>query len=268
MTRPGIMSLKRAPCSGLGKWGWVASPATPRQTLSEPSFEHGVFYSFQVMSIKAIAWAFEQPLTQASHRLVLVALADFANDEGVSYPSAQTLCEMTCHKRRDTVLAILRKLVEKGLIERLERKAGTTASVHVYQFPAACCKRTEKPYASNGKRPGSVRFGENDLNSREPGTSSVPVPGATVTALIPVSLDTVEFREAWDDWLDYRRERRAVTTPQTKLAQLELLSEMGPAEAVKCIKKSITNGWQGLFPKDNQPAKFERPKNPNVKYLL
>lgn len=64
---------------------------------------------------------------------------------------------------------------------------------------------------------------------------------------LPRQLDTPEFREAWQDWLKYRAERRQGITPTTAKAQLAKLANAGPSSAVAMIHQSIENGWQGLF---------------------
>lgn len=64
----------------------------------------------------------------------------------------------------------------------------------------------------------------------------------------PRALDTKEFKAAWFDWLEYRNENKKPVTEKTVKAQLKLLAPYGSAVAVEAIQKSISNGWQGLFP--------------------
>jgi len=65
---------------------------------------------------------------------------------------------------------------------------------------------------------------------------------------IPDSLDTDEFRSAWDDWTAYRRERKLTTTDRTVKSQLKMLEKLGARAAIETIEVSIRNGWAGLFP--------------------
>ena len=39
------------------------------------------------MSLRALSWAWEQELTNPSEKLVLLAIADHANDDGMCWPS-------------------------------------------------------------------------------------------------------------------------------------------------------------------------------------
>lgn len=64
---------------------------------------------------------------------------------------------------------------------------------------------------------------------------------------IPPTLDTPAFRAAWSDWLAYRRERRASCLPRCLRLQLDYLAGLGEAGAVEAIRRSIRNGWAGLF---------------------
>lgn len=77
----------------------------------------------------------------------------------------------------------------------------------------------------------------------------------SLPAVIPLSLDTPEFRQAWDDWFAYRREAKLSpwkpVTARLKLAELEAL---GPAAAVEAIRRSIGNGYLGIFPGKRFPA--------------
>ena len=77
-------------------------------------------------------------------------------------------------------------------------------------------------------------------------------PAAGDETIFPEGLDSEAFREAWSDWLAYRRERRLSVKPMTLNRQLQKLADIGPEQAAACIDASITNGWQGLFPERQQ----------------
>lgn len=66
---------------------------------------------------------------------------------------------------------------------------------------------------------------------------------------IPPALDTPEFRDAWAEWLAYRREdKREPVTARAAAKQFSAMIPIGPARAVECIQKSIANDWKGIFP--------------------
>jgi len=73
---------------------------------------------------------------------------------------------------------------------------------------------------------------------------------------LPSNLDTPEFRQAWADWLAYRKERRLAAYKPIGLArQLNALAAFGPQSAIAAIEQSMAQNYQGLFPK---PVKGQR----------
>lgn len=67
-------------------------------------------------------------------------------------------------------------------------------------------------------------------------------------ATIPACLASEPFTSAWSEWMAYRRERRLSSRLRTMRAQLESLAPLGPQAATECVRKSIRNGWAGIFP--------------------
>jgi uncharacterized protein YdaU (DUF1376 family) len=71
--------------------------------------------------------------------------------------------------------------------------------------------------------------------------------------VIPESLNLQEFKDAWSDWVQHRKESGKRLTPKAVEGQLKALSEWGPVKAVESIRASISNSWSGLFePKQNR----------------
>ena len=80
------------------------------------------------MSVRASTWAWRQTV-RSTERLVLVALADMANDHGVCWPSVATLARR-CVKSTRTVQRALQTLTSANLIccELRQRPDGSTTS--------------------------------------------------------------------------------------------------------------------------------------------
>lgn len=80
------------------------------------------------MSVRALTWAFERPIS-GNEKVVLLALADHADERGICWPSIAKLSERSCVSER-TVQRILLKLVEMGLLEVVpqEDSNGRTSS--------------------------------------------------------------------------------------------------------------------------------------------
>ena len=84
------------------------------------------------MSNKAQAWAWQVEIGGVA-KLVLVALADHADDKGICWPGARGLAAK-CGVTERTIRANLKQLAEQGLIEAEERKRddGSQASNRYY----------------------------------------------------------------------------------------------------------------------------------------
>jgi hypothetical protein len=70
------------------------------------------------MSVKISSMVWDAPELTPSEKLVLLALADHSNDEGMSYPGKASLARKTSLCKR-TVDAVVAKLAERGLLDVL-----------------------------------------------------------------------------------------------------------------------------------------------------
>jgi len=73
------------------------------------------------MSVAAVAWALQQPITDTTTKLLLVALADYADADNSCWPKQETLAEIAGHCSVDTVQRHLRKLEADGYVTRERR---------------------------------------------------------------------------------------------------------------------------------------------------
>ena len=85
------------------------------------------------MSLKAVTWAFEQEIPP-NEKIVLLALADYADEQGSSYPSMLTICRKASMSE-STVRRMLTKLEERGLLVREERRTtGGAQQSNIYRI--------------------------------------------------------------------------------------------------------------------------------------
>ena len=97
------------------------------------------------MSFHALKWAFDRNIEQSSVKFVLVAMANFASEDGFSYVTIGTICGMTSLSD-NTVRSALLSLVDGGLLEDTGRTCGNTGRVKIYQFPpAARYSKSDEP---------------------------------------------------------------------------------------------------------------------------
>ena len=143
------------------------------------------------MSIWAVNWAFHTEVAPPVHKLVLVALANFADDEDLAWPHVETLAGMASVSTR-TVQRALKALEEAGLIERsMGLAAGArgglrrTNSVYRLNVPDDLSRRKGVRTA----RPGVVR--EFSSFAREDGSAVGPVGEGPSQARCDMGVTTV-----------------------------------------------------------------------------
>lgn len=125
-----------------------------------------------------------------------------------------------------------------------------------------------KTQSENGKKGGrpkrSVLEENQTLNPPTPLPMPTPVPkpvpspepsGAGAPDVLPSSLDVPAFRKIWDDYHAYRRgEHLRPWKAKTRAMKLEEMAEWGAELAIEALRRSIANGWQGVFdPRDGKP---------------
>lgn len=108
---------------------------------------------------------------------------------------------------------------------------------------------TEKPHATKTERPTKTE----STKTEQPQPSSAAPTRDTFkpeNEIIPDHLD----RSEWTAFCQHRREIRKRLTPTTTTRLLALL-ERHPQDANTMLKRSIENGWTGVFPLDNRKNK-------------
>lgn len=73
------------------------------------------------MSVRAMSWAWSTPTDTPSERLVLLALADHAGEDGECWPGSASLAAKT-GLSEGSVRRYITKLDERGILEKVERR--------------------------------------------------------------------------------------------------------------------------------------------------
>ena len=126
-------------------------------------------------------WAWQQALTPTL-KLVLMALADAADDQGVCWPSISTLAKK-CSVSTRTVRRSLRVLIDSGmLIAEARRRGDGSSTSNRYRLLIAGGDNLSPPRDAGVTRPGQVCQGDPDVPVT-PGTTNrividPPQPGA------------------------------------------------------------------------------------------
>jgi biotin operon repressor len=89
-----------------------------------------------IMSVTVMSWAWEQECPTATTKLVLLKLADNANDAGVCWPSMATIAQH-CGIARETVVRTIKTLADAGLLSIEHRTAEGVKLPNIYHLPVA-----------------------------------------------------------------------------------------------------------------------------------
>ena len=131
------------------------------------------------MSFKVSALAWMVPVEKSTERLVLLALADRADDEGKNcYPSVETICGMT-QMNRKTVFAVISRLAERGVLSVRKREVHNSNEylLHIEDWPKN--GSTENGTTQKRDNPKTVRqlSRKRYVSCPENGTTVVPKTG-------------------------------------------------------------------------------------------
>lgn len=122
------------------------------------------------IGLNATRWAWAAPVASSSERLVLLALAKHADEDGSSFPSADTLAEET-RLNRKTVFSALTSLCEGGLIVRSCRSGQGRRNQYELRIDSTENGTYQKRNDPKTERSSSQK---RDFESTENGTSNVP----------------------------------------------------------------------------------------------
>ncbi len=129
------------------------------------------------MSFTAMAWASKQKVNTASQKLVLLMLANYADDEDKCWPSKKTLADVCCLSKAAICSNIL-KLEEGGFLS-VEKREGTSSIIRlntgVQQVDRGCPSNGQ---GVSSRKTGGVQQVDTNLSytqSKEPITETISV---------------------------------------------------------------------------------------------
>jgi hypothetical protein len=134
------------------------------------------------MSIKAMTFVWEHSTAQGTDLLCLLALADYANDEGEAYPGIKRLAQK-CRVGERAIQKVIAKLKEAGEIDVEYCEGLKTSTGHTNRY-------TLKKYQEgmNARTPLPLRDEPQDTPGVNVGTPKPSVvPSVTTTTTLPVS---------------------------------------------------------------------------------
>jgi hypothetical protein len=203
-----------------------------------------------------------QGMTPAQ-KAVLVSLADNANDQGVCWPSVESIAMRTCLSER-SVQNSIKWLIEQGALHAQQRNGRST----VYTVtPAAFAppqqlrgaNKDETP-ANNDRTPAAFAptpataaprtVNEPSRNRKEPSNAGAGKKSKQ-TDDIDVELPDWLPADAWADWVEHRREIKAPLTQRAAELSVKTLAKLKAQgnNPVEVIEQSVLSGkWTALYP--------------------
>lgn len=209
------------------------------------------------------AWAVDLP---AGEKLVLLALADCANDEGKCWPGLTSLARKTGKSRR-SLIDTIHALEKSGHLSRdVKIGKGVNYTVH----PNAS-EQLDLPIS--GAKSAPVQKTHQCKNTLESGAKSAPKPSGTVISSVakatsqrPWVLPAGVSLQVWTDFLANRKRKRHSNTPtawkrfQDDLARVSALTGIPPPQL---IEHAAAHGWAGIY----NPTKDSRNERPDANPL-
>ncbi|MBS4088706.1 helix-turn-helix domain-containing protein [Pseudomonas rustica] len=205
------------------------------------------------MSMELMVKAMKTKVGNPLRKLVLIKLADNANDVGECWPSYQHIADQ-CEIGRSTVKVHIRELEKCGLLRREFRRKGELNQSNLFHLSlnsgsgAALPGAGDNPGGGAGAAPRTSHSFESVIEPVEQPVAKAPSrTKAKAVKFDPLTAKPSNVGEsAWADWCQHRKEIRKPLTATTCAKQAKTLAGHHDPDAV--INQSISNGWTGLFP--------------------
>ena len=184
------------------------------------------------MSARALSCAWEQTPKTTSQKLVLAALADRSDDDGLCFPSLTWLSEKCSPMPKETTRRVLRELSEQGYVTKTQRKRREDGSFSTWLLQLDLQNRSPMTNQRALVTTQPACTGERTVVSFEVSTKDLPTTDASHPPSAPTSDQTIVA-----DFIDQAREQ-GIDPPKRTVGQLarnigELVKEGHSEETIK-----------------------------------
>lgn len=209
------------------------------------------------MSIKMMFSAMQVKAGSPTTKMVLLKLADNANDKGECWPSYDNIAEV-CEISRRSAINHIDKLIKKGLVRKEERKGPKGNSSNVYYLTLGGEKSAPIPSENNSPDGEKSAPPPSEKSALTPSEKSAPEsvsiePVITESVIETIKREKIISLESLNAFVSYRKKiKKPMTTHAVELlvAKLSGLRFDGHSPQ-ELINEAIMNGWQSVHPKTN-----------------
>ncbi|OOF84621.1 DNA-binding protein [Rodentibacter ratti] len=208
------------------------------------------------MSIKLMDKAFNAKVGNPLTKLLLIKLADNANDEGVCYPSYKKVAQQ-CEISRQTAIGHTKKLAEMGYISIKERKTSKGHSSNLYILHSEKWEELP-PLTSQGALPPLVNEVDHPSQGALPPLVNEVDPEPSIEPSINPNKKTTQKSEAEilleqfgvtgqlaKDFIAHRKAKKGVIS-ETQMNRLQKQADKAGISICEAISICIERNWQGF----------------------
>lgn len=198
------------------------------------------------MSAKATFWAWDQDVNGYT-KLVLLALADNADDFGECYPSVAYIAKKVGISARQVTREIS-ELKTKKLLNVAYN--GGRSGANLYQLQVKITHDTQSPPLTHSPATPDT---QSSKPNNKPNNKIIKLEKFDIAAIeIPENIN----REAYLEWCGYRERKKKPVSEDAFEKQIKMLARHPPHVQRKIIDNSISCDYQGLFePKSHEARK-------------
>lgn len=223
------------------------------------------------MSMRLMVQAMNCEVGNPARKLVLLKLADNANDDGICFPSYQYIADK-CEMTRRSAISHIEYLIKMGLVSKKERKNKDGSISNLYFLHL---EQGSENFALGGENIslGSKNFALVGSENISPRTSHSlePVNEPKKTTQKSESEILLEqFGISGQLAKDFITHRKAKKAPITETVMNGFLREANKAElsVAESVAISIERNWQGFkatwYLKDKELQSIKRPQSSNT----
>ena len=181
-------------------------------------------------------------------KLVLLAIADNADDKGCAFPSVTGIAAK-CNLSRRSVITQIQILEKNGFLDSKKMHGRNTRyTVKLVNDVHQCSSFTSEPASQTGERASPT----GERASPEPSITIRTTNKKKTTSLkFDLPFQSEAFSQAWEEWQTHKKEIRNPVTLSAGQKALNRLSKIGEARAIAAIENSIAGGWKGIYEDKN-----------------